>query len=243
VSLQRGDTRFHVATDQVGSPRVVANASTGEVVRTIEYDAFGRVIGGSGSFELPIGFAGGIADPLTGLVRFGMRDYEPAGGRWTARDPVLYEAGQDNLYAYVNGNPVSSHDPLGLWCIGASAYGGVGGGATVCMDDDGFSVCGELGFGVGVDIGVDSGGVEDSGTEIVGELSAECGPIGATVGFKFDECGFDPKLKGKLGPLEVTGEGDAALKADVEAPVEVLIKSTRCKAGGKIAGRVCGSTK
>ena len=243
VSVQRGATRYHVATDQVGSPRVLADASTGAIVRTWAYDAFGEPAGGTGTLELPIGFAGGIADPLTGLVRFGLRDYEPESGRWTARDPVLYDGGQDNLYAYVNGNPVSSVDPLGLWCIGASAYGGVGGGATFCMDDDGFSICGELGFGVGVDFGADTGGAEDAGTEIVGELGAECGSMGATVGFKFDECGLDPKIKGKLGPFEFTPDADLAYKLDVDSPVEVLVEGTKCKLGGKLAGRVCGGTK
>jgi RHS repeat-associated protein len=243
VSLQRGSARYHVATDQVGSPRVLADAATGEVVRTWAYDAFGRVTGGTGTLELAIGYAGGITDPVTGLVRFGLRDYEPESGRWTARDPILYEGGQDNLYAYVNGNPVSSRDPLGLFCVGASAYGGIGGGATVCWDDEGFSVCGELGFGVGVDFGADSGGSEDSGTEIVGEIGAECGPLGATAGFKFDECGFDPKLKGKLGPFELTQDLDVAAKLDVKAPVEVLTDGAKCKIGGKLAGRVCGGTK
>ena len=49
---------------------------------------------------LPIGFAGGLTDPDTGLARFGMRDYDPAIGRWTARDPILFKGGQENLYMY-----------------------------------------------------------------------------------------------------------------------------------------------
>ena len=64
-------------------------------------------------FDLPIGFAGGIEDPLTGLVRFGLRDYDPAAGRWTARDPIL-QAGGLNIYAYVNSDPVGHRDPSGL---------------------------------------------------------------------------------------------------------------------------------
>jgi hypothetical protein len=91
---------------------------------------------------------------------------------------------------------------------------------------------------VGVDIGADLGGSEDSGTEIVGELAAECGPVGATAGFKFDECGLDPQLKGKLGPIEVTDETVAG-KLDIKGPVEVLTDGAKCK----IAGRVCGGTK
>ena len=34
------------------------------------------------------GFAGGIYDPDTELVRFGARDYDPRVGRWTTKDPI-----------------------------------------------------------------------------------------------------------------------------------------------------------
>ncbi len=34
------------------------------------------------------------------LVRFGARDYDPHTGRWTARDPILLNGGQENLYEY-----------------------------------------------------------------------------------------------------------------------------------------------
>ena len=105
-ALQRGASRYYVATDQVGSPRVVTDAA-GTVVKTVAYDSFGNVTADSApGFELPFGFAGGLADPVTGLVRFGFRDYEPETGRWTARDPILFEGGQANLYVYAGGDPV-----------------------------------------------------------------------------------------------------------------------------------------
>jgi RHS repeat-associated protein len=47
----------------------------------------------------PFGFAGGLYDRDTGLVRFGARDYDAETGRWTARDPILFAGGQGNLYA------------------------------------------------------------------------------------------------------------------------------------------------
>jgi RHS repeat-associated protein len=114
ASFERGGKRFYVATDQVGSPRVVTDAA-GTVVKTVRYDAFGQVLADSApGFEVPLGFAGGIADAATGLVRFGMRDYEPGTGRWTTRDPIGLGGGQTDLYAYVAQDPVGHLDPSGL---------------------------------------------------------------------------------------------------------------------------------
>jgi RHS repeat-associated protein len=112
VALERGGTAYVVGTDQVGSVQVVVNAATGAVVRSATYDAYGAVTA-TGAFALALGFAGGLQDPVTGLVRFGLRDYDPAAGRFTGRDPALYAGGQLNLYAYVDGDPVNRVDPSG----------------------------------------------------------------------------------------------------------------------------------
>jgi RHS repeat-associated protein len=116
-ALRRGGATYYVGTDQVGTPKVVVDAA-GTVVKTLVYDAFGRrnpagaTETGAG-FELPIGFAGGLEDPVTGLVRFGLRDYEPASGRWTTRDPIL-QAGGLNVFAYAGSDPVGGRDLSGL---------------------------------------------------------------------------------------------------------------------------------
>ena len=88
IALERGGARFYVGTDQVGTPRVVTDFS-GAVVKTFATNAFGvrDKAAETGTFELALGFAGGIEDPVTGLVRFGPRDYEPATGRLTAQRP------------------------------------------------------------------------------------------------------------------------------------------------------------
>ncbi|ARV44886.1 hypothetical protein BCV50_07530 [Bacillus subtilis] len=116
-AFDRDGTKFYVTTDLVGTPRVVTNG-TGTVLRELEHDSFGNIIADSNPrFVLPIGFAGGLADPDTELVRFGYRDYEPASGRWTAQDPILFRSGDFNLYAYVHNNPVTLRDPSGLICL------------------------------------------------------------------------------------------------------------------------------
>ena len=108
-------TRYYVGSDQVGSPRVITDTA-GAVVRRIDYDSYGRVTADTNpSFEFPIGFAGGLSDPVTGLVRFGHRDYDPDSGRWTAKGPLLFDGSSTNLYAYVGNDPVGLNDPTGLY--------------------------------------------------------------------------------------------------------------------------------
>ncbi|MGE4506972.1 MAG: RHS repeat domain-containing protein, partial [Desulfovibrionaceae bacterium] len=107
--------------DQVGSPRVVAD-ERGNVVQETRYDSFGRVVESSGALTdagitLPIGFAGGLYDPdlgQCGYVRFGLRDYDPFTGRFTAKDPLGYAAGDDDLYGYCLDDPVNAVDPTGM---------------------------------------------------------------------------------------------------------------------------------
>ncbi|MGB8329014.1 MAG: hypothetical protein WCE62_02730 [Polyangiales bacterium] len=60
----------------LGSVRLVVNVATGEVVQRMDYDAFGRVLHEYNPGFQPFGFAGGLYDDDTGLVRFGARDYE-----------------------------------------------------------------------------------------------------------------------------------------------------------------------
>jgi RHS repeat-associated protein len=55
-----------------------------------------------------------LYDADTKLIRFGARDYDPQTGRWTAKDPILFEAGNTNLYGYVLNDPLNLIDPLGL---------------------------------------------------------------------------------------------------------------------------------
>lgn len=45
----------------------------------------------------------------------GASHYDPEVGRWTSKDPVLFDGGQANLYVYVNNDPINGIDPLGLW--------------------------------------------------------------------------------------------------------------------------------
>jgi RHS repeat-associated protein len=92
----------------------VIHASTGQIVQMIGYDAFGDMLADSAPGFQPFGFAGGLWDPSTRLVRFGGRDYDPQTGRWMTADPLLFTGQETNLYAYVFNDPVNLVDWDGL---------------------------------------------------------------------------------------------------------------------------------
>ena len=115
VAMTKQGSTYYLTYDQVGSLRIVADAS-GNVVKLIDYDSFGNIINDSyPTFEVPFGFAAGLHDRDTGLIRFGYRDYDPDIGRWTAKDPILFEGGDTDLYGYCLNDPINWMDPLGLF--------------------------------------------------------------------------------------------------------------------------------
>ncbi|MEZ4713145.1 MAG: RHS repeat-associated core domain-containing protein [Caldilineaceae bacterium] len=122
--IQGGNT-YRIISDHLGSVRLVVNTQTGEIVQQMDYDAFGNVFLDTNPGLQPFGFAGGLYDNDTHLVRFGARDYDAEVGRWTTKDPIGFESGNTNLYTYVGNDPVNLIDPsgkivpllLGAWAL------------------------------------------------------------------------------------------------------------------------------
>jgi RHS repeat-associated protein len=131
--LVKGDQTYRILSDHLGSPRLVVDLSTGAVVQRLEYDAFGNVTQDSNPGFQPFGFAGGLYDSETRLVRFGARDYDAETGRWTAKDPILFDGGDSNLYGYVLGDPVNFLDSTGNFAFGGAIIGGIIGGISGYM--------------------------------------------------------------------------------------------------------------
>ena len=112
--MMKSGVTYRIITDHLGSPRLVVNTSTGQIVQRMDYDEFGNVTNDTNPGFQPFGFAGGIYDNETGLVRFGARDYDSTTGRWTAKDPISFRGGNTNLYTYVANDPANLRDPAGL---------------------------------------------------------------------------------------------------------------------------------
>jgi RHS repeat-associated protein len=92
----------------------MVDVATNTVAQEMNYDAFGNVTLDTNPGFQPFGFAGGLYDRDTKLVRLGARDYDAETGRWTAKDPILFEGGSANLYEYVLSNPIATTDPIGF---------------------------------------------------------------------------------------------------------------------------------
>ena len=114
--MEKGGAVYRIISDHLGSPRLVVDVATGAIAQRMDYDAFGQVLVDTNPGFQPFGFAGGLYDPDTGLVRFGVRDYDAETGRWTAKDPIGFGSGALSLYGYVLNNPVTWIDPWGLKC-------------------------------------------------------------------------------------------------------------------------------
>jgi RHS repeat-associated protein len=68
-------------------------------------------------FSYNLRFPGQYYLPETGISYNYFRDYDPQTGRYLESDPLGLAGGSYSTYAYVNGNPISRRDPLGL-CAG-----------------------------------------------------------------------------------------------------------------------------
>lgn len=79
----------------------------------------------------------------TAVRSFVARHYDPTIGRWTSKDPIGFNGGDTNLYAYVGANPMSYIDPSGLfgmfagYNVQASTFGGTANaGGMIYLGDD-----------------------------------------------------------------------------------------------------------
>ena len=125
----RSGATYRIISDLLGSPRMVVNVASGVLVQAMEYDEFGNVLADTNPGFQPFGFAGGLYDRETGLMRFGARDYDPQTGRWTTKDPIGFNGGGTNLYEYVSSSPVNMIDPAGL-SGKLTIYSSYGGGSS-----------------------------------------------------------------------------------------------------------------
>jgi RHS repeat-associated protein len=115
---------------------IAATDEQGKIIWQAEYDAWGKIIDASLSkepavrgelvephngFNLSLRLPGQWQDQATGLHYNYQRDYNPDTGQYLTPDPLGFPDGADP-YAYVNNDPLSKLDPLGLYEIDVHYY-------------------------------------------------------------------------------------------------------------------------
>ena len=117
---------YAVCADERGSVRVIIDVNSGALVQQLGYDVWGNVLYDTNPGFQPFGFAGGIWDPATGLLRCGARDYDPHVGRWTMPDPDWTGATVGaSPYVYAGDDPVNCIDEDGVYWTYSQSSGEV----------------------------------------------------------------------------------------------------------------------
>lgn len=110
-------TNCFPAYDGNGNVAALVSAADGTVAANYEYGPFGEVIRATGPMTKanPFRFSTKYQDDESDLLYYGYRYYKPSTGSWLGRDP-MGERGGMNLYGFVQNNPLTQFDPLGLSC-------------------------------------------------------------------------------------------------------------------------------
>ena len=92
---------------------------SGNVTDSYSYDEYGKLLESTCSTENPFKFVGryGVMDEGDNFYFMRARFYDADAGRFLSEDPLGFEGGDWNLYAYVGGNPVVGIDPEGTFSI------------------------------------------------------------------------------------------------------------------------------
>ena len=240
-AIDRGGSRVYVATDHLGSPRLITDAA-GTTVRTIEYDAFGKVTGGTRQLR--------PADRLRGrAVRSGDGPGALRQARLRARVRTLDRRGPDLLRGQP-GQPVrvrrlgpdDAHGPHRPGVRRVQRLRGLGGGIQFCRDNSidnaDWSLCADFGVGLGGGWDVDlAGGAAETGGAIVAEATWKAGIGGGTLGGELDlDClNFKGSAKAQYGPVAVGMDSTGSPSLGYASP-EVHIAG---ELQGKIAYKRC----
>ncbi|MHB9053631.1 MAG: RHS repeat-associated core domain-containing protein, partial [Thermoleophilia bacterium] len=130
AAYQRGADGLTSRTDYSGTPTTsyylynphgdtsALTDQSGAVTGTYRYDSFGNPIGAN---TLTDGYTGKWQrekDSSTGIIRMGVREYDPASGRLTSADQLQgtpTDPQQRNRYSYVGNDPLTRYDLSGMY--------------------------------------------------------------------------------------------------------------------------------
>ncbi|MFL6276568.1 MAG: RHS repeat-associated core domain-containing protein [Blastocatellia bacterium] len=133
VAMARGNTRYGVAVDRLGSTRAVFNPD-GSLAAAYGFLAFGgfALRHEPSAGWMPLLFTGQEFDSETGLYNFNARLYDPSACRFCAVDaaqqfpsPYLYVGNHPTAFTDPTGNDINAAEQVGI-AMGALLFIGVG---------------------------------------------------------------------------------------------------------------------
>jgi RHS repeat-associated protein len=107
-----GGTRA-LLTDALGSVTALAD-SAGGVQTQYTFEPFGGTTSSGSSSSNPLQFTGREND-VSGLYFYRYRYYNSRLQRFMSEDPLDFQGGSADLYAYARNSPANVTDPFGLW--------------------------------------------------------------------------------------------------------------------------------
>lgn len=116
LGLVEGNNLYTYHYDATGHTLALTNASE-TIINAYSYTPYGRIANESETIPQPFKYVGqyGVQyEAAHAIYYMRARYYDPDTGRFISEDPIGFEGGQVNLYAYVSGNPISAVDPNGL---------------------------------------------------------------------------------------------------------------------------------
>ncbi|MFO0697903.1 MAG: RHS repeat-associated core domain-containing protein [Nitrospira sp.] len=115
IAVTKGANTFFYHQDGLGSVTELTD-SAGATVKGYSYDAYGNILESPGTLEQPYTYTGRELDSESGLYYYRARYYDATTGRFLQKDPIG-QADGNNLYPYVNNNPLNLVDPAGTATI------------------------------------------------------------------------------------------------------------------------------
>jgi RHS repeat-associated protein len=113
--IDSGGTAAWYLPDHLGSERDIENYAGTTALDQVTYDAYGNITNETNTANGDrYKYTAREFDTYTGLQFNRGRDYNPSTGRWDEQDPLGFDAGDSNLYRYVENAPTIITDPNGL---------------------------------------------------------------------------------------------------------------------------------
>ncbi len=119
ISQQRGGISSYYHYDGIGSTRALTSSSE-TITDTYSYEAFGVLVGSTGSTPNHYRFTGEQFDPNVGFYYLRARYYNPSVGRFLTEDPWhgnIFDPQSLHKYTYVHLDPINKTDPSGLFSL------------------------------------------------------------------------------------------------------------------------------